>query len=618
MKKTIIQLLLLICCFNNYAQVRQRLKEVVVKADSHLLNKMLGQKKNVITTQQILQNPNNLTDVLRYQTAVAVKDYGNGGTSSIRFRGMSSENTAVLWNGINVNAIGSGSTDLNSLSVLAADELVVKSGGGGIQYGSGAMGGTIHINDELDFRDQTSGEIFNSLGSFTTLNSMLKFRTSSSKYSLKFSQVYQASENNYLLMNPIYKDSEGELLKNKNGAYQNYQLNLGAAYKSSEYSKVSFFTTVFKANRLLSGELPNPTAANDKIVNLNQRNLIVWDLSKDKIVSILKAAYLFQEYRYFSDKTLDKYSYGISKDVLLDYDFTAKLNSKTLFSSLVHYQNTKGFITDLRKDRTQKSIGFQFRTSPFRFWKVDAQLKKEVITAFDVDWIYALGSELMLTKNTIINANWSTNYRVPSFNDLYWPGLGNLNLVPESSKQLELGVKLIGSKIQMQTTFFNTQAIDKIVWTPNQSGVWMPFNLDASSHVGVESQLQFKYPINSKINFDFVGNFIYTSAKDINTLKKLFFVPSYLFNYTAKMGTKSTSLFLQQLYQSDVFTTMDNNPHYTLPSFHVFNIGLDKVFRVKYKVGVKVDNMFGQLYYYSSTLRPMPGRSYSMNFNYKF
>jgi iron complex outermembrane receptor protein len=78
---------------------------------------------------------------------------------------------------------------------------------------------------------------------------------------------------------------------------------------------------------------------------------------------------------------------------------------------------------------------------------------------------------------------------------------------------------------------------------------------------------------------------------------------------------------MQHLYQSKVYTNEINLDFYSLESLNVTNFGSDfKVFENennKITIGFKVNNIFNKVYYFSN-LRPMPGRNYNININYKF
>jgi iron complex outermembrane receptor protein len=99
---------------------------------------------------------------------VYFKENGNGMVSSPSFRGTTAQQTAVIWNGININSQLNGQTDFNTLTSRDFNSIVVRSGGGSVIYGSGAIGGTIHLNNEFSFKDKFENQLRLDFGSFST------------------------------------------------------------------------------------------------------------------------------------------------------------------------------------------------------------------------------------------------------------------------------------------------------------------------------------------------------------------------------------------------------------------------------------------------------------------
>jgi len=595
-----------------------RLEEVVLVADVYVKEQVVGQKKVVLSKEEINNNITNPTETLRFNSPVSIRDYGNGGTSSARFRGTSASNTAVLWNGININAIGNGQTDLNSISINTSDQIVIKSGGGSVKYGSGAIGGSIHINDELRFKKHQNLDVYSSYSSFNTTSNYLKVNIGTSKWALKVGSTFNKSDNDYELIDSRYLN-----LKNENGAYQNSGVNLSVGYQFSKKNQLSFFTTAYKGERFLSGELPNPSPANDKYIDLNQRNLLVWNVESSEFKHLLKGAFLTQEYRYFDDKSSDKYDYGKSKTILFNYDLQYKLTEKTQLTSFVDVQSIKGDISRIpSKKREQYAFTLGVNSKITKYLETTIEVKKELNSTFKVPFVFSLGANYDLDIRHRLLTNISTNYRVPSLNDLYWPGQGNLNLIPETSKQIDLGYQYLGSRLLLKSMLFFTDVTKKIIWRPNKSGIWRPLNLNKSYHSGIELYTKLKKNIGD-FDMNITGNYIYTIAQDRETNKELIFVPKHLFNGAFKLKYKSVTLYVQNLTQSKVFTTKDNIDQIgrSLNGFTVFNLGgnllLFKTKNGKLKLGSSIKNVFNQLYLFSIS-RPMPGRNYNININYKF
>ena len=91
-----------------------------------------------------------LADFLSENTSFYFKKYGALATPS--FRGTSSAHTLVLWNGIPINSIANGLIDFSILPANTADELAIVYGGDGSVFGSGAIGGSVHLNSINNFK----------------------------------------------------------------------------------------------------------------------------------------------------------------------------------------------------------------------------------------------------------------------------------------------------------------------------------------------------------------------------------------------------------------------------------------------------------------------------------
>lgn len=133
------QLLLLFGLFaflgNAQQKERQQLDTVVLKP-LRLIQKSVGQSVLNIEQDQIRKYRPQLTDVLSFETPIFFKENGLGMVSSPSFRGTTAQQTAVLWNGINVNSQFLGQVDFNTISPYNYSSIDVRSGGGSSQFGS--------------------------------------------------------------------------------------------------------------------------------------------------------------------------------------------------------------------------------------------------------------------------------------------------------------------------------------------------------------------------------------------------------------------------------------------------------------------------------------------------
>lgn len=623
MKKILSIVVCAVCahCFSQNDSLVNRLGEVIVLADKKLGNHSAGYKVKTLTDSVIVKNMESFTSLLRFNTPIYLREYGAGGTSSASFRGTSASNTAVIWNGININSVNNGQTGFNALTVSLFDAIDIRSGGGSIEYGSGAIGGTIHLNDYLKFSNETKTvkhQAVFSLGSYDTHQGLYKLKFSNSKIALHAGISYNESENDY----PWLETD----LKNVNGAFKNLGINFSGAFLLNEFSKLKFYSTNYNGERFFSGELPNPLSANDKYQDFSHRNLLIYTNKRDRLNHEAKLAYLTQEYRYFGDKTFDTFNFGKSKRALLNYNLSYALpHLNASITSYSEYESVFGKTDQIsEKNRKQFSQSFVYNQTIKSKVFIDAKIRKDFNSDYTVPFTYALGIKFKPLTNWFFRVNGSKNYRVPTYNDLFWPGQGNLDLVPETATQGEFGFGYKNSQFSFDLGGFYIASKDKIVWTPNgdnnRPGVWVPINLSEVNNKGLEFVFNYKEYFN-KHTVQLHLNYSYTNAKDKATDKQVIFVPKHLFNMNVSNNYKRFSVFYQQLFNGKVYTTESNSEDFVISQHFVANTGLNyKLLNTKtyqLEIGLKVNNVFNKNYVIQPR-RPMPNRNFNFNINYKF
>ena len=199
----------MVCCLLCYFVKAQKadslshqLKEVTISADKKELIQA-SKKTNTIDTL-ILKHYNNvsLADLLAAQSSIHIKSYGNGNIATTSIRGGNAGQTAVLWNGLNIQNPMLGQTDLSLLPVWLFDNVALEYGGGATLHGSGAMGGTILLQNKVSFNKGFSSQLQMSVGSFGTKKLATTVELSYKKINATTRLYYTDSKNNY-----SYKDT---------------------------------------------------------------------------------------------------------------------------------------------------------------------------------------------------------------------------------------------------------------------------------------------------------------------------------------------------------------------------------------------------------------------------
>ncbi|ATX78731.1 vitamin B12 transporter [Mariprofundus aestuarium] len=102
------------------------------------------------------------------------------------------------------------------------------------------------------------------------------------------------------------------------------------------------------------------------------------------------------------------------------------------------------------------------------------------------------GGVLRPVEGLKLSANYGTGFKAPSINDLYWPGAGNANLKPETSKGWDAGIAYERSgeavTYAFSATWFDQSFSDLIAWAPITPGswTWIPSNVNKARSRGLE------------------------------------------------------------------------------------------------------------------------------------
>lgn len=576
--------------------------DTVFVFDNQLDNSRKVQKISKLKEEDLLKNTTNLSEVLRFQSPVNIKENGRGMVSSPSFRGTTAQQTAFIWNGINVNSPFLGQGDINNLNLLGYDQLEIKSGGGSVIYGSAAIGGTIHLNNELTFNKGFRQSLFMEYGSFETVNTFLKSSYSDEILSVKFSGNYSESTNYYEVPEKNYQ--------NINGQYQNKNFNLGVAYKIGSGNTLAWQTQHF------SGSQHYPTTefgSRSKYLSDSFRTTLSWNFKSKKIQNILRLAYLEDEFQYFSTIEKPKSSGGTSEVALLKNDFNYAINEDFALNIITDYQLNKGKgyqsgITDVV--RNAGAFAALLRWSPHQKYYFEAGLKKDIVENLETPILFSLSGRHVVNRWYSLIFNLSKNFRYPSFNDLYWQPGGNPDLKSEIAHQVELGNNFKYRNLSLNLSPYYLRIKNMIQWVPGSLGYWVPVNTSEVESFGLESQLELKKTFGQHSAKMSVG-YVFTHAINKETGNFMTYVPKHKVFGNASYRYRSAELYAQAMFTGLTYTTTDEERSSAIPSYFVMNTGINIRVLKNQQLGIKINNLWDQVYE-TSAYYPMPKRNYSI------
>lgn len=590
------------------------LKEVLV-SDANLKKYSNSQSVLKLNDSIISKNEALLTDLLNFNSTLYFKEYGRGMLSTVSFRGTTSSQTAVIWNGININSQMNGSTDFNTISGSDYNSVSVKAGGGSVIYGSGAIGGTVHLNNDMSFYKRFENNLRLDYGSFNTIGINYKTNISNEKWSAQIGFSKNSSTNDYKYLNRY--TWRGEQRWNQNGQYDVITMNANVGYKINAKNSLKLYTQTSNTDRNTS--LITETETKSKYVNGFNRNLLEYDGNFGKLTANFKTAYIFENYQYYADNSKNQYTYGKTESFISKADLGYTLFKSTQINGIVDYNRTKGYGSGFG-DNTREigSAALLIKQDFSTDWKNEFGIRKEFTDNYKSPILFNLGSSYLFNKLYNLKLNLSRNFRIPTFNDLYWEQGGNPDLKPESSYQAEIGNVFTFKNISLTQTFYYIKIKDLLQWVPGSNGIWTPQNRDKVNSYGAEILLSWKKQYGKNI-FGANASYAYTASKDEETKKQLFFVPFNKVTGSVSYSRNRISAYYQFLYNGFVYTRADNNPDEIIKDYTLSNIGIDYDFKFldSFKLGIQVLNIFNENYE-SLEDRPMPGRNFNMYLTLKF
>lgn len=590
------------------------LKEVIV-SDANLKKYSASQSVLKLNDSVINKNEALLTDLLNFNSTIYFKEYGRGMLSTVAFRGTTSSQTAVIWNGININSQMNGSTDFNTISGSDYNSVSVKAGGGSVIYGSGAVGGTVHLNNDLAFYNRFENNLKLDYGSFNTIGINYKTNISNEKWSAQIGFSKNSSTNDYKYLNRY--TWRGEQRWNQNGQYDVITLSANLGYKFNSKNSLKLYSQTSNTDRNTS--LLSESETPSKYVNGFNRNLLEYDGDFGKFKANFKTAYIFENYQYYADNSLNQYTFGKTESLITKADLGYTLFKSTQINGIIDYNRTKGFGSGFG-DNTREigSAAVLVKQDFSKDWKTEFGVRKEFTDNYKSPVLFNLGSSYQFGKLYNLKLNFSRNFRIPTFNDLYWEEGGNPDLKPESSYQAEIGNVFTFKNISLTQTFYYIKITDLLRWVPGNGGIWRPENTDKVNSYGAETLVNWKKQY-GKNYFGANATYAYTVSENTETNKQLFFVPFNKVTAAVSYSRNRISAYYQFLYNGFVYTQADNDPNEIVDAYTVSNIGIDYDFKLlsSFKLGFQVLNLWNENYE-SLENRPMPGRNFNMYLNLKF
>jgi len=591
---------------------------------------LVGSKIESLDSMKLEANKDgSLTDIINNYFPIYIKENA-GGLATIKFRGTSADHTSIMFNGININSLTLGHSNISHVPSFLFDEVKIQYGSSSSLYGTDAIGGSIHLNNKTRWNQGFNLGLEGGFASFNSYFKGIQLGYSNNGISYKIKAYHLDNENSFPFTNTAVKDFEKkEFIQDtsKNSALLNYGLLQELDFKLGNhlfsYIKYWYDFDWYEAQ-------PNMSAnyyGGDFVEILNKHSRAIAGLKyykgNHKIISefgyvedyqlynkneeqIISTKTFLGKLNYFNSKLWDgRFNFGVNYNYILPevYAYNGNINEKRIDVFTSYKKQFSPKLSAIINLRETIVINYRNRFTP------TFGLNYTFFDDTDQDWK--------------IKLSYSSSYKIPTFNQRFWYPNGNPNILPENGNNFEFNsdyhYKEKGVEYDFGLSTYYMQVDNWIQWV--NLDIWRPINLKKVNNVGFELKLRSRFKI-SNIFFTTSLSYGYTRAvevksyngKKINKGKQLIYTPKHLGKIFCGLVYKNWNFHSIISYTGSRYT----ESYKQLDGYLLFNMRVGKTIKAGshlFNINFKVQNVFNVQYqnweYYA-----MPGRNYAINLKY--
>lgn len=535
----------------------------------------------VITRADIeLANPISLLDLLSTVPSLdVVTSGGRGQNSSVFMRGTNSDHTLVLIDGMRVSSATAGSTSLNTISPDMIERIEIVQGPRAALWGSDAIGGVIQIFT----RQLTGGELFAgaSFGSdnFSKFTAGAGISHGNGQTSITISKE---ESDGFDVQEGFEPDEDG---------YDFTSIAIRGRQNVSEALALEWLLSSDSGDNEYDGYYNGSDIKNHAwLVRANYASNI-YDVENNTVFTVGQ-----------SRDSIDSLSNGMSQGVFEtrrnQYSIVnnAKLSAALQVNVGVdYYQDDVSKSTTVYDKEKRDTTGiFAHGLYHVDAWTLEATLRHDNVEDINSENTYNLGAGYKVADDTRVVLNYGTGFKVPTYNDLYYPGFGTPTLDSELSKTIELFVETKISDVNTTFSVYRSK-IDDLIGFKDGSAA----NFEKVEIKGVELSANY-FGLGGTHDF----NISYTDAEDQSatdatgqlTYEQLIRRAKEKFNYKFVTTVSGVDVYAEYQFVGARQDEVWGIGKVDLKPFQLINLGLNYDISNKVSVASRVTNLLDKDY----------------------
>jgi outer membrane cobalamin receptor len=554
--------------------------------------------------------------------------YGN--QTDINLRGFDSSRIALLVNGVPVNSAMDGSFDINTIDLDNVDHIEVIHGGSDTKYNvSGALGGVINIVTlskpkpglkigaglsntavlpGLYFeRDgKKAGPNWEDLADAQKVN--LSLGWGAEEFSWSAGLFANRAANHFIFREPIFNTVRR---KDNNEVYDT-GTDVAFIKSFDDFSKLIASGNFYYADK----NIPNSGFSRlvGKQTDMATRESVLFDMPRafhDDLAMEASIAHNWQQLNYTPPSGMES---------LHNQQVLNAINRWNWYPNKDFVLRVGGDYRYAWLDSTD--MGLKDRHDGGLFLTAEYQITGSFLLISSVKGIFAPDTAVPVPKlgflwtpieRLTIKNNYFRSFKLPNFEDLYWPQQpqveGNPSLKPEDGWGADLSAAYrFGERAAIKEDFFFEWTRDSIHWSSGAGGIWRPENVGEAAFFGIDTKIDFNFPspvsfldkIGLSLSYKFLLSRLLSYGYDWSSEKHIPYMPAHTagfsldFPWNTGNSAASGSLLIHGRWESIRYADTSNITEIEYP--FILDVTVNQKTGENFTVFVVGSNLFNKPY----------------------
>jgi len=483
---------------------------------------------SVISAEDIERiKPETTAKLLENSLGVGFRSYGAlGAVQNVQIRGARSSQVDVYLDGVLMTNAQDRAFDVNSIPVSSIDHVEIIRSGAGSLGKANSLGGMVNIVTRKGEQTETPFTIAVETGSFLpeqyqsdgetkrNIRGLADSIKLDASYGDSFGNLSVAAglgalgaQNNY-----TYESGE-ELLLREHADMWKVHGNVSAVYDMEEAGVFSLRNVTRYQHAGVPGSLSWPTPENYQndfhtTTSADYKIQGVFDELMDLQVT---GAYTYERIFFhdssFGDSTHHRHKAGIEAEQRWNHSDAVN------FSSGIHAA-WDGLDSTDAGEHDRYSVGVFGAGNVYladRNLSLHPVARVDYVDAYGIEPDASLGAIYNLNDETALQANTGYARRLPTYNELYWVGMGNPDLGPETGWMGDLGITHSKGNMAYEGTVFVRDTRGLIYW---DLAAGKPKNISRAFFLGAEQEFEVSLTDDLAVHASYLLNYSWDLSND--------------------------------------------------------------------------------------------------------